>query len=581
MVESIIRSFDVWTSAQGIKSKGRVKSIENISLEGIAHLRELILELAIRGKLVPQDAGDEPASVLLERIAKKKGTRKRNEDLLEIEDTAKAFEIPKGWEWIRLSSISEIKGGKRLPHGHSFSSVATEYVYIQVTNMKAGTIVQDNLKYISKTTHNEISNYIIEKDDLYITIAGTIGQVGVVPDFFHRMNLTENAARIIFSEIDKHWLQKTLSSNFVQTQFEDKTNQLAQPKLALHRVGSSVIPLPPLPEQARIVAKVESLMALCDRLEKAQTTNLKTHQTLVKTLLQTLTEAADAADVAAAWQRLCPHFDTLFCTEDSIDQLAQTVLQLAIMGRLVPQDAADEPAGELLKRIEKEKARLVKEGKLKKGAPLPEIREEEKPFALPEGWEWCRLGAITNKIGSGSTPRGGANAYVQSGVIFLRSQNVRNEGLQLDDVVYIDNDTNKKMANTIVEPDDILLNITGGSLGRSTIFPASAGEANVSQHVTIIRPVYKTSTPFLHLCILSPYVQELIWGRQVGANREGLSKRILELFEFPLPPFAEQKRIVAKVESLTALCDHLKARLKKAEDTRLLLSKTIVENAVD
>ncbi|WP_035605251.1 restriction endonuclease subunit S [Edwardsiella tarda] len=256
-----------------------------------------------------------------------------------------------------------------------------------------------------------------------------------------------------------------------------------------------------------------------------------------------------------------------------IKKLRELILELAVRGKLVPQDPSDEPASVLLERIAAEKARLVKEKKIKKSKVLPEISEEEKPFELPEGWECIRLGELTSKMGSGSTPRGGQRAYVSEGIPFLRSQNVWNEGLKLDDVVYIDENTHLKMEGTKVIPGDVLLNITGASLGRALIFPDSIKEANVSQHVTIIRLLIDELAPFVHLGIKSPLVQDLIWGRQVGMAIEGLSKRTLELFEFPLPPLAEQQRIVAKVDELMALCDQLELR----SESQLAAHQTLVE----
>ena len=152
------------------------------------------------------------------------------------------------------------------------------------------------------------------------------------------------------------------------------------------------MPIPPLAEQHRIVAKVDELMALCDQLEQQQTDSNATHQTLVETLLATLTSAADQDEFTEAWQRIADHFDTLFTTEQSIDQLKQTILQLAVMGKLVPQDPNDEPASVLLEKIAKEKARLIKEGKIKKQKPLPEISDDEKPFDLPDSWAWTYVG---------------------------------------------------------------------------------------------------------------------------------------------------------------------------------------------
>ncbi len=272
---------------------------------------------------------------------------------------------------------------------------------------------------------------------------------------------------------------------------------------------------------------------------------------------------------------------SLFTTEATIDALKQTILQLAVMGKLVSQDLTDEPASELLKRIEQEKAQLVKEGKIKKQKPLPPISDEEKPFELPVGWACIRLGDLTSKMGSGSTPRGGQSAYVSEGIPFLRSQNVWNEGLRLDDVVYIDESTHLKMDGTKVFPGDVLLNITGASLGRTLIFPDYIAEANVSQHVTIIRLLMSEVAPFVHLGIKSPLVQSLIWGRQVGMAIEGLSKKTLELFEFPIPPLLEQHRIVTKVDELFIICEKLKSRLQSAQQTQLHLADALTDAALN
>ncbi|MDW1502317.1 restriction endonuclease subunit S, partial [Vibrio sp. YT-19(2023)] len=178
---------------------------------------------------------------------------------------------------------------------------------------------------------------------------------------------------------------------------------------------------------------------------------------------------------------------------------------------------------------------------------------------------------LTSKLGSGSTPRGGKNAYTSEGIPFLRSQNVRNEGIKFDDIAYISEEIHQKMENTKVLPGDVLLNITGASLGRSTIFPSNLVEANVSQHVTIIRLIESQMNQFIHLGILSPLVQQLVWGRQVGMAIEGLSKKVLEMFEFPIPPIAEQHRIVAKVDELMALCDQLEPQTEASIEAHQVL----------
>lgn len=364
------------------------------------------------------------------------------------------------------------------------------------------------------------------------------------------------------------------------TDLKENDNATAQPVISGRKIYPIIVALPPLAEQYRIVTKVNELMALCDQLEQQQTDSIAAHQTLVEELLATLTNSTTADEVAQNWTRIAEHFDTLFTTDHSVDQLKQTVLQLAVMGRLVSQNPDDEPASVLLEKIAAEKNQLVKDKKIKKQPAYPDINVADEPYSLPSGWKWVRLGEITNRIGSGSTPRGGKSAYTDSGYPFLRSQNIWNHGLELRDVAYIPESTHQKMANTVVVPDDILLNITGASLGRCSIYPEGLGEANVSQHVTIIRLTASELKEYMHFCILSPYVQSLIWSRQVGMAREGLSKKVLELFEIPLPPKNERNSIVAKINELSALCDTLKSQIHQTQTTQLHLANAIVEKAV-
>lgn len=228
--------------------------------------------------------------------------------------------------------------------------------------------------------------------------------------------------------------------------------------------------------------------------------------------------------------------------------LKNSILQLAIQGKLVEQRQEEGTAKELLEQIRVEKQRLANEGKIKKKIALPEITEDEVPFDIPESWEWVRLGNICQKIGSGSTPTGGKAVYKESGIKFLRSQNVYNDGLRLVDVAFISEDQNKK--GSIVKPKDVLLNITGGSIGRCALVPDDFDTANINQHVMIIRNIVPENRFFLHNVLISPYVQLMIMNVQVGVSREGLSAEKLQNFLIPLPPLEEQKRIVAKIEEL-------------------------------
>ncbi len=226
----------------------------------------------------------------------------------------------------------------------------------------------------------------------------------------------------------------------------------------------------------------------------------------------------------------------------------------------------------LLEKIGAEKERLIADGKIKRARPLAAVSEEEKPFGLPNGWEWMRLNSLLQKIGAGSTPLGGREVYVSSGVKFLRSQNVWDDGLHLQGVAFIKPETHAKMAGTIVVANDLLFNITGASIGRCAVVPNDFDEANVSQHVTIVRPVFPTLNAFLHKVLVSRHIQQAVMDVQVGVSREGLSIAKLGHFLVPLPPLSEQSRIVTRVEELMQLCDALEAngRLEAAQHARLV-----------
>ncbi|XEH50427.1 restriction endonuclease subunit S [Edwardsiella tarda] len=584
-IENLITDhLDLWTAAVRPKSSAGRGSNSKLELTGIKKLRELILELAVRGKLVPQDPSDEPASVLLERIAAEKARLvkekkiKKSKALPEIGEEEKPFELPAGWEWAKLGVCSaDIHYGYTASANHDLS----DYKLLRITDIQNNTVDWEKVPGC-EISSEQAQGYLLSDGDILIArTGGTIGKSYLVENIDVHSVFASYLIRVRrLDSIYAPYVKTFLGANIYWRQLEMVSMGTGQPNVNGNSLKNLNIPLPPLAEQHRIVAKVDELMALCDQLEQRSESQLVAHQTLVETLLATLTDSADSDELAQNWMRISTHFDTLFTTEASIDALKQTILQLAVMGKLIPQDPNDEPTSVLLERITAEKARLVKEGKIKKPKALPKISEEEKPFELPEGWECIRLGELTSKMGSGSTPRGGQRAYVSEGIPFLRSQNVWNEGLKLDDVVYIDENTHLKMKGTKVIPGDVLLNITGASLGRALIFPDSIKEANVSQHVTIIRLLIDELAPFVHLGIKSPLVQDLIWGRQVGMAIEGLSKRTLELFEFPLPPLAEQQRIVAKVDELMALCDQLKSRLQTSQQTQLALAESLVEGAL-
>ena len=266
-------------------------------------------------------------------------------------------------------------------------------------------------------------------------------------------------------------------------------------------------------------------------------------------------------------------------------KLRQKILDLAIHGKLVPQDPNDEPASILLERIRVEKERLIKDGKIKRtkkaASDTPHYENQqvgeanEMPFEVPEGWEWTTINDICSKIGSGSTPRG--SNYAKEGIPFFRSQNVYNDGLVYDDIKYISEEVHENMIGTEVRAKDLLLNITGGSLGRCAIVPDEFQKGNVSQHVCILRTIIVLPA-YLHLFIISDYFAATMI--LSGSGREGLPKYSLETMQFPLPPIEEQKRIVAAVNKWFALIDTLETAKEDLQTSITLAKSKILDLAI-
>ena len=253
-------------------------------------LKKSILQEAIQGKLVPQIAEEGTAQELLEQIKAEKqnlvkeGKLKKSAlatsvilrgddnkyweksgDSIVCIDEEIPFGIPSSWSWSRLGNIASVKGGKRIPVGEKLTTENTGHMYIRVADMKENTVKTDNIHYISESIYQKIKSYTISTEDLYITVAGTIGSVGEIPKVFDNANLTENADKIVFRGICKKFLMYCLLSNFVQSQIKKCTTKVGQPKLAIVRIEDLLIPLPPIKEQYRIVHKIEQTASTMSR----------------------------------------------------------------------------------------------------------------------------------------------------------------------------------------------------------------------------------------------------------------------------------------------------------------------------
>ncbi|MFZ6768066.1 restriction endonuclease subunit S [Undibacterium sp. Di26W] len=279
--------------------------------------------------------------------------------------------------------------------------------------------------------------------------------------------------------------------------------------------------------------------------------------------------------------QLVEHFDQIIETPGAIPRLRRFIFDLAIRGKLADQNNQDESSEELLKLVTSLREKNPK--LIKKKAPS-KSKDNNANILLPTGWSWVKLGALCTKTGSGSTPAGGKSVYPHTGIPFLRSQNIYNHGLELDGLVYITQSTHERMSSTAVKAGDLLLNITGGSIGRCAIVPDDFIEGNINQHIAIIRLALLESKRFVHAVICSDYFQQQILIHQTGSGRQGLPKNRMDEILVPIAPLAEQHRIVTKIDQLMFLCDQLEAAQKdrnKIQDELIKTSQNHLDQSLE
>ncbi|WP_374418892.1 restriction endonuclease subunit S [Stutzerimonas kunmingensis] len=531
---------------------------------GIKKLRELILELAVRGKLVPQDPNDEPASELLKRIAEEKarleanGKTQKQKSFKKIGDDEKSFDLPERWAWQRFGQVFSLEYGDNLP-ANKRSNTGEYPVY--GSNGIVG-------------THN---TYFVGSPCIVVGRKGSAGA----------LNLCHSSGCCVTDVAYYCVPPSVFSLDYVFKLFHtlglDSLGKGIKPGLNRNEAYALVVAIPPLAEQHRIVAKVDELMALCDRLEGQQADAESAHAQLAQALLGSLTQATDAEDFAASWQRLAEHFHTLFTTEPSIDALKQTLLQLAVMGKLVPQDPSDEPASELLKQIAEEKAQLVAQGKIKKQTLLADSLEKNKPFEVPEAWEWCRVSdLISIKHGyafSSAYFCESASSYVLTTPgSFFEAGGFRDRG---DRTKYYCGPVDQEFA---LHAGDLIVAMTeqaAGLLGSTAFVPKD--EKIYLHNQRLGKLIFDSETVFsgyIFHYFNGAYFRSCIADSSTGMKVKHTSPGKIGAVFFPLPPLAEQHRIVAKVDQLMALCDQLKTRLTQARQLNEQLATALVEQAV-
>ena len=488
-------------------------------------LRERILDLAMRGKLVPQDPNDEPAIVLLEKIKAEKEELvkekkiKKSKPLPAITDDEKPFDIPDSWEWVRLGDVFDITSSKRVMKSEWREEGIPFYRAREIVSIKNHQKLKDPI-FISKDTYEEklkVSGRP-QVDDILLTGVGTLGIPYVVStnkDFY-------------FKDGNIMWLRNIKKINpdfisyYVQSPYMLKIINNGRgttvATLTIVRAKSLLVPLPPLSEQSRIAAKIAQLFALLRKVESS-TQQYAELQTLLKS----------------------------------------KVLDLAMRGKLVKQDPNDEPASVLLEKIKAEKAELIKEKKIKKSKPLPPITDEEKPFDIPDSWEWVRLGNITHFVGTGMVVPASKqyNTPKSNMVPYFKMNNIGNwDGkFNTNNLVYIIEDD--KTDKYLLKPGQLLFNTRNSRelVGKTTVVPANLNQKIVSNNnILRIESFHNMKLDYLNYYLISSASRNhFLKLTTATTNVAAIYQKQLINCLVPLPPIAEQRRMVNKILDLYKL----------------------------
>ena len=519
--------------------------------DAIPRLRRFILDLAVRGKLVPQDPNDEPVSELLKRIEAEKvrlikaGEIRKPKKLRNIHETP--YPIPRFWCWTRIREITSDRG-------QCTPKAAFTYIDVTTIDKENGTVADPKVLQADEAPSR--ARKIVRKGDvIYSCVRPYLLNVAIVSDDFDPKPIASTAFAILNGHglVLSRYLWVVLRSSFMIACVEKDMRGQAYPAIKDADFSVLPFPLPPLAEQHRIVAKIDELMALCDQLD----VELENRETTRDRLAAASLASLNTSDPATFREHATFALDNLYSfttRPDQIKALRQTILDLAVRGRLVPQNPNDEPASELLKRIVVEKARLVKIGEIRKQAPFQPLDPSEVPFDLPRSWDWVPATypsyIVSDKgkkirtkdiVGSGKFP------VVDQGKVFIRGYH--NDG---DKVIHI--------------KDPIIL---FGDHTRETKlidfdFIVGADGVKLLQPISIYTPYYFIALQWLPL-------DNRGYGRHF---------KLLKASFIPLPPLAEQHRIVAKVDELMALCERLEASLAIGDNTRRRLLDALLHEAL-
>jgi type I restriction enzyme S subunit len=540
-------------------------------------LRRFVLDLAVRGKLVEQDAGDEPAAALLKRIEQEKarlvkaGEAKKSKESVPLDENDLPYSLPSSWTWTQISRIGFISPRNEAPDDFEASFVPMPLIFAE---------------YGVANKHDPRPWGAIKKGYTHFA-EGDVGLAKITPCFENRKSTvfrgltgglgsgtTElHIVRPVYADGD-YIVLFLKCPHFIETGIPKMTGTAGQKRVPTEYFTSSPFPLPPLAEQHRIVAKVDELMALCDQLEQARAGREAVRDRLTTASVARLT----APEIDAETFQSHAHFTlqslpTLTTRPDQIKTLRQTILNLAVRGKLVAQDPSDEPAAELLARIAKSRA----QERRRKGTFMP-VSEEEVTFSPPTGWAWVRFGEVFH-IRTGFAFK--SPTYTESGVLVFRVVNFDRSGaFDLSDVKYFPESLiDEKLAGFSLEEGEILMVMVGGTIGKTTRVTSEILPALLNQNMWRIRSFGKSMSndyEYLLIRMLNQIIENL-----TNSTHGHFAMGDFEQKLICIPPFAEQHRIVAKVDALMTLCDQLEASLTTTATTRSKLLNALLHEALE
>ena len=536
--------------------------------DGIQKLRELILTLAMQGKLVPQDPKDQPAGELLKAIAVEKqqlvkeGTIRQPKSLPKIKSEEVPYEVPSGWNWVRLEDIStKIHYGYTASANHDLKNVRL----LRITDIQDNKVDWESVPGC-EIKEKDITQYLLaDKDILIARTGGTVGKSYLVENISVKAVFASYLIRVVPSDhINVNCLKLFIESPLYWRQLYAKCSGTGQPNVNGTSLSTLLLPLPPLNEQSRIVAKIDRLMARCDELEKLRAERNQKRITVHTAALDRLLNAKESNDFSTAWRFITQHFGELYSVKENVAELRKVILQLAVMGKLVPQDPTDEPASELLRAIAAEKQQLVKEGKIKQPKPLPDIKPEEVYCELPYGWEFVRFGELSTEIATG--PFGSMihkSDYVEDGAPLINPVHMVNGEIIHDPTVTVNLTKAEELSSYELSEGDIVM-ARRGELGRCAIVSKRSNGWLCGTGSFVLRFIPAINRSYILILFKSQAVRDYLGGNSVGTTMTNLNHGILNMMPLMLPPISEQRRIVAKIDQLMALCNHLDQQIDAA-----------------